>query len=240
VRRLAPGVALALAFAACGGRERAKTDDRPTIGIRDATGVEVRVPQPVRRIVTTVPGLTETVIALGLRDSLVAVSEADTGISEVAGLPRLRVFPGIQVEALSSYAPDLVLVDPTFSPRDLQPLRARSRCSRPTRGASPDSARRFLRLGEALARPAEASGSSTISRTRESMRDRGSCSRSDGIAHPAPRVLLLAQAEPVIVLGPGSLLDDLIRACGSENVAADLGQPSGAMSSERIRERAPD
>jgi ABC-type Fe3+-hydroxamate transport system substrate-binding protein len=53
-------------------------------------------------------------------------------------------------------------------------------------------------------------------------------------------VLLLGQSEPLTVLGPGSLLDDMVRACGGENVAADLGRASGPFAMERVRGRAPE
>jgi ABC-type Fe3+-hydroxamate transport system substrate-binding protein len=54
------------------------------------------------------------------------------------------------------------------------------------------------------------------------------------------KVLLLGQSEPLIALGPGSLLDALIRACGAENVAADLGRASAPFPMELVRVRAPD
>jgi ABC-type Fe3+-hydroxamate transport system substrate-binding protein len=238
-RLVALGVGLALALSGCSDRG-APPDDRPLVAVEDARGVPVRVRRPVRRLVTTVPGLTETVIALGLRDALVAVSEADTGIPRIEGLPRIRVFPGIQAEALTQFAPDLVLVDPSLSPRDVGPLRERfatfAADSRSLDGLSTT----FERLGVALDRQREVR---PLVEELAAARLHAPYRRTDG---PLPsvageiRVLLLSQAEPVIVLGPGSLLDSMLRACGAHNVASDLGQPSGTLSSERIRERAPD
>jgi ABC-type Fe3+-hydroxamate transport system substrate-binding protein len=65
------------------------------------------------------------------------------------------------------------------------------------------------------------------------------------VGHEEPRpahrkVLLLGQAEPLYVLGPGSLLDDMVRACGCENVASDLGRASAPFPTELVRARAPD
>ena len=53
-------------------------------------------------------------------------------------------------------------------------------------------------------------------------------------------MLLLTWADPVMALGPGSLLDDMLSSIGAENVAKDLGRPSGEFPAERVRERAPE
>src|SRR5439155_12915863 len=55
-----------------------------------------------------------------------------------------------------------------------------------------------------------------------------------------PRVLLLSWADPVMALGPGSLLNDMVESIGAENVAKGLGRPSGEIPAERVREMAPD
>ena len=229
-----------LALSSCGAREIPPVphDDRPTVVVTDATGAKLTIHQPVRRIVTTVPGLTETVIALGMGSALVAVGEADTGIPEVARLSRIRVFPGISAEALAQYSPDLVLVDPTFSPRDIEPLRARFPVFASDSRSLDGLERTFRRLGEALGRKGDADrlvAELGLARVDASFR-----AREMSKGRPKPRALLLSEAEPLNVLGPGSLLDDMLRFCGVVNIAADIGRPSGALSSEKIRERAPD
>ena len=45
---------------------------------------------------------------------------------------------------------------------------------------------------------------------------------------------------PLYVLGPGSLLDDMMRECGGVNVACDLGRASGPFAEELVLARRPD
>ena len=218
------------ALGACGGADR-PSRPRPRVA-RDATGAPVRLPAEVRRVVPTLPGLTETVIALGARSLLVGVGAADAGLPgfDLEGLPRVPVFPEISAEALASLDPDLVLVDATLSPVDVGPLRRRFEGVFVADSRTLDGLRTtFERLGEALSREAEASRLvADLDRARREARAEGS-----------PGVLLLAQSEPPHALGPGALLDDVLRAVGARNALADLGAPSKEVSWERVIEAAP-
>jgi len=225
----------ALLAGACGGpgagpgpSDRATSERR----VADATGAWVRLPAEVRRVVTTVPGQTATVLALGLGTLLVGVSDQDAKDGVVGSLPRLSVYPTISTEAVAALQPDLLLVDETLSHRDLEPLRRRfpgtfATDSRSLRGLRET----FLRLGAALGRDLRAK------RLAEELDAAQAAARVPG----RPKVLLLSEADPQpYALGPGALLDDMVRSVGAENVAWDLGRPSGQISSEVVRERAPD
>lgn len=201
--------------------------------VLDATGASVSLPAEVRRIVTTVPGLTATIDALGLGDRLVAVSAPEPAVGPHAALPRIPVFPVIPAETIASLRPDLILVDPTLSPRDVAPLRARFPCTFASDSRSLDGLRTtFVRLGAALDRVREAG------RLVAEL----DAARAEARVKDAPLVLLLSWAEPpsVIALGPGSLLDDMLRAVGARNLAADLGHASGPVSSEAVVSGDPD
>ncbi len=222
------GAAAVAALAACGGADR-PSRPRPR-AVRDATGAEVRLPAEVRRVVPTLPGLTETVLALGARSLLVGVGAADAGLPGLEALPRVPVFPEISAEALASLDPDLILVDATLSPVDVGPLRRRFEGVFVADSRTLDGLRTtFERLGAALSREAEAS------RLVADL----DLARSEARAEGSPVVLLLAQSEPPHVLGPGALLDDVLRAVGARNAMADLGAPSKEVSWERVIEAAP-
>lgn len=199
--------------------------------VRDAMGVEVRLPGEVRRIVTTVPGLTATVIEMGSGTRLVGVSDQDPKGGALAQVPRIPVWPTIPAEAVAALRPDLLLVDLTLSNRDLFALRKRFPVTFAADSRTLDGVRRsFERIGEALSRDV---------RARRLVNDLDLARREARVAG-RPKVLLLTQTDPsTMVLGPGALLDDMVRGVGAENVAWDLGRPSGEMPVETIRSRAP-
>lgn len=225
--------ALAVALVpACGGESSRPAAPTGTRTILDATGASVVVPREIRRIVTTVPGLTAIVLALGAGDRLVAVSAPEKAEGPTASLPRVPVYPVIPAETIAGLAPDLLLIDPTLSPRDLAPLRARFPCTFASDSRTLDGlATTFARLGVALGREAQA----------RALEDELAAARREAKVAGEPSVLLLSWAEPpsVIALGPGSLLDDMLRSVGGRNVVADIGRPSGPVASEVVVSRAP-
>lgn len=234
-RGLLVGLALAacVLIASCGDTTpAAKPHAASDRVVRDAMGVEVRLPAEVRRIVTTVPGLTATVIEMGNGARLVGVSDQDSKLGALAGVPRIPVWPTIPAEVVAALEPDLLLVDLTLSNRDLDVLRKRFPVTFATDSRTLDGVRlSFERIGEALGREA---------RARRLVEDLDLARREARVAG-RPKVLLLTQTDPsTMVLGPGALLDDMLRAVGGVNVAWDLGRPSGDMPVETIRSRAPD
>ena len=227
-------LAAALLLAACGGADPSPAPSPARDAsrtVRDTTGAQVRLPAEVRRIVTTVPGLTETVLAMGLGVALVGVSDQDPTAGAVGALPRIAVWPAISPEAVAALRPDLLLVDRTLSAGDLEALRRRFAGTFATDSRSLDGLREsFLRIAEAV-------GHERRGQLLAADLDRA---RRDARVPGRPKVLLLGQGDPPIALGPGSLLDDMVRAVGGENVAFDLGRASGELSPELIRARAPE
>jgi len=228
-RRLLSLAAL-LALAACGKPRGGGAPASRTVP--DATGVAVPLPARVARVVTTVPGQTDLVEALGAGARLVGQSDRDEPRASAPGAARIPTWPTVPAERVAALEPDLLLVDSTLSSVDLPALRARFPSTFACDSRSLDGlARTFERVGEALGEPARAKELvDALARARATMRVAGK-----------PKVLLLAQAdEPLMVLGPGSLLDDMVRAVGAENVAADLPRPSGEWSPEEVRARRPE
>jgi iron complex transport system substrate-binding protein len=191
----------------------------------------VVVPAEVRRVVATVPGLVETVVALGAADLLVAVPAAGALPEEAEGVRRIPTYPTIPAEMLAEAAPDLVLVDPTLSPRDEAPLRARFALFAADSRSLDGLRATFLALGTALAREEAAA---RLAADLEAAR-----AEAEGRAGGA-RVLAVTGGRPLHALGPGSLLHDLLAATGARNVAAGIDRPSRAVADEQVREWAPD
>jgi iron complex transport system substrate-binding protein len=89
-------------------------------------------------------------------------------------------------------------------------------------------------VGKALGRDKEADALvSRIEATRARIREKAK-------KLPAPRVLLVYGFEPLVVAGPGSFADELLRDAGAINVASDAGSAYPVYSVERAVRAKPD
>ncbi|MFO0934468.1 MAG: ABC transporter substrate-binding protein [Planctomycetota bacterium] len=234
----ATGVLLAAALGSGGCGEgprgpRAAGPVAPTRVVTDCAGAKVTLPATVGRIVTTAPGLTALVVALGHGAALVGVSDQDPRTGALADLPRLPVYPSVPAEAVAVLEPDLVLVDRVLSGRDAEALRARFPQTFVTDASQTlDRLREtFLRVADALDRP----------RLGQDLAAELDDARRRHRVEGRPRVLVLGQVEPLppYAIGPRGLLGDMVASVGGENVAWDLGLPSGPIASEVVLARRP-
>jgi len=188
----------------------------------------------VRRVVTIAPSLTEMVLALGAGDTLVGVSRFDED-KAVAALPRVGGFVDPSVEAVLVLKPDLVLVQP--GPGNQRPVERMAELGVPVLllplHTVADTLTALRAVGQALGRDKEAEGLvSRIEATRARVRE---------VAKklPTPRVLFVYGFEPLVVAGPGSFADELLRDAGAINLGADGGSAYTVYSVERaIRAKA--
>lgn len=77
--------------------------------VRDDRGVEQRFAQPVRRVVTLLPSLTETVCALGACGRLVGTDRYSNWPAQVVSLPKLGGLDDAVIERIVALKPDVVL-----------------------------------------------------------------------------------------------------------------------------------
>src|SRR5205085_9639585 len=97
--------AAATLLVACDDRPLAPREGERTV--LDATGATVVLPREVRRVVATVPGLSDTVRALGAGALLVGVSEKDAAGEGPNAPARIPTWPSISAERVAALAPDL-------------------------------------------------------------------------------------------------------------------------------------
>lgn len=96
-----------LSFTACGTVVPSTTASRPTV---DPSGAEITVPDKIDSIVVLAPSITETVIALGDGDKIVAYDISSVGLD---GLPEDKPVLDLvnpDMEQLVALNPDLLLV----------------------------------------------------------------------------------------------------------------------------------
>lgn len=192
-------------------------------------------PGKVQRVVTLAPSLTEMVMAMGAGGALVGVSRFDTDTS-VAALPRVGGFVDPSVEAVIALKPDVVIVQP--SPGNQRPVERMAELGVPVLllplHSVADTLAALRAVGQALGRSKEADGLiSRIEATRARIREAAK-------KRPTPRVLLVYGFEPLVVAGPGSFADELLRDAGAVNIAADAGSAYPIYSVERALRARPD
>ena len=83
--------------------------------VTDETGRTVRIPQPVNRIVSLAPSLTETVYALGLQDHLVGDTDYCDYPPDAQKKTKVGGAINPSLEQIAALHPDIVLVTKSFN-----------------------------------------------------------------------------------------------------------------------------
>jgi len=155
--------ALFLCVAAAGtGRTRAQSADsappkEPFRSVIDETGRTVRIPDPVRRVVSLAPSLTESIYALGLDDLLVGDTDYCDYPPEARQKHKVGGAINPSLEEIALLKPDVVLVIKSLNRPET--VRQLERLGIATYSADPhtlDEIRGSVHhLGEVLGHPAE-------------------------------------------------------------------------------------
>lgn len=200
---------------------------------REAAGRSAGVPAPVARVASLSPGATEILFALGAGDRVVGVSrQCDYPVAAKLE-PKVGDFNRPEVGPLAAARPDLVLFTEYVRPEDLEALERAGLASlvlpAATLGDVVSSVRVLgeltghregaervaTELGAALAEVSARVGALPLDRR--------------------PRVYLEVDGphRPYAV-GPGSFMDEVIRAAGGRNAFADAGAPYFAVTTEDV------
>jgi ABC-type Fe3+-hydroxamate transport system substrate-binding protein len=243
--------ALALAtLAACATREQsppprdsasvAATPGGAAGGAAGAARDDFGVPFPTdtavaARIVSLNPTVTEVLFAIGAADRLVGRTRWDEFPAEVTRVPSLGDGIRPNVEAVLGARPTLVLLYATAENRPAADAFRRAGIA--VVALRVDSIAQFMRLTDVL-------GAITGERARaRTVRDSvaGTLQRVRSITSAAPvrTVVWPAWHSPVMVIGGGSFLDEIVQIAGGRNVFHDSPQPSPQVSVEEIARRDP-
>jgi iron complex transport system substrate-binding protein len=158
-------------------------------------------------------------LALGARAQLVGVDDFSARQEPaVAGLPRVGGLYDPSLEAVVALRPDHVMLVPSAEQRGFQEQLAALGIARFV--ADPVSYDEVLatirRLGERLGRAREAQARVAALHGARARAEAANAGRK------RVRALLVIQRDPLFVAGPGTFVDDMLRAAGAANVAADL------------------
>jgi iron complex transport system substrate-binding protein len=188
------------------------------------------------RIVVMAPAAAEVLDILGVSDQVVGRGDFVVWPPALRELPKVGAYHAPSVETVLSLGTTLLL---TTSSQAAQGAHAKLRelgievlaLKTNTYESMLDS---IVSVGREVGREAEARR--VVEGIREEMDEIRRLARDA----PGRRVVFVVDRDPVYVAGPGSHVDEMIRAVGGENIAADAASDWQLFSMEVIFERAPE
>ena len=244
--RLAATAAVIAASLACDARERrsgpgdSASTPRPATteqpAVRDDFGDTLALTAPPQRIISLNPATTELFFALGAGNRLVGRTHYDLYPDAAKAVPDLGNGMQPNVEAVLGARPDLVVLYASNENRDaaarLRSAGVQTLTLRVDRIA--EFRRTVMTLGAVLgdtvtARAVVDSVSATLDRVRAATR-----------GARRPTAFWKAWDSPVIAIGGGSFLTELVEIAGGTNIYGDDARPSLDVTIEDVVRRDPD
>jgi iron complex transport system substrate-binding protein len=201
----------------------------------DEAGRTVRIPQPVRRIVSLAPSLTETIYALGLQDRL--VGDTDDCDYPADAQKKHKVGGGINpsIEEIAALRPDLVLMTKSYNRPDT--VRALEGLGIASYATDPHTVEQILISTEKVAELLGA-GEAGAALTKDLDRRLAELQRRL-VALPPKRVLFVVWTEPLMSIGQETFLADALRHSGAVSVV-DTKQSWPQVNLEEVVKLQPD
>ncbi len=202
----------------------------------DETGQKVVVPDHPHRIICLVPSITDSVFSLGAGDDVIAVSNYVQFPVAAQKKPSVGSIMTPSLEMIVSLHPDLILGTPKANSQAT--LDQLGQMGIPVFLIDPHGLTGILHsitlLGRALNRDSQAALLTTglqrrINAVRDYTRDK-----------PVISVFMPVWYDPVITIGKGAFITEIIQAAGGHNITDDLSQEWPHMSMEAVIARAPE
>lgn len=180
----------------------------------DALGRRVVAPAVPRRIVSLVPSVTEILFALGLEDRVAGVTDFCDFPAEARRKPKVGGYAEPSLETLVALKPDLILASADSTKPQL--VGRLERLGVPVYVVYPQTYREVVETVRAVGRvTGEAAAGERLARRLEETARR----TREAVAGRRPvRALLCVMVRPLVVVGPGTFGDDLLRLAGGVNV----------------------
>jgi iron complex transport system substrate-binding protein len=197
---------------------------------------------PPKRIVSLAPSMTEILYALGLGDNIVGVTTFCDYPEEAKKKPKIGGMSNPSLEAVISLKPDIVVLTTDGNPKEFEErlvsLKIKTFVFQARRLSElPGGIRE---LGQALGIKARAdkladeieAGIANIKKGNSAFRIPNSAFHK--------KVLFIVWPEPLMVAGPGTVIDDALALLGLENIAGAAKTAYPKYSIEEVIHRAPD
>jgi len=201
----------------------------------DETGRKVNVPDHPHRIICLVPSITDDVFALGAADDVIAVSDYVEYPAEAKKKPSVGSISNPSIETILSLHPDLLLGMPHQNQQAA--LDQFERLGIPIYLVDPHGVAGILHsitsLGQATGRESQAAAlNSRLQRRIDAVR-----ARVQG--KPVISVFMPVSYDPVITIGKGAFITDIVEIAGGKSITDDMTQEWPHISMEAVIARAP-
>jgi iron complex transport system substrate-binding protein len=194
-----------------------------------------------QRIISLAPNTTEILFALGLGDRIVGVTTFCDYPQEAKAKPKIGGMSNPSLEAVVSLKPDIVVVTTDGNPKEFEErlvsmkiktyvFTARRIAELPQGIRELGDALAVKERADDLARKIEA-GINLFQTKKSAIRNPPSAIHK--------KVLFIVWPEPLIVAGPGTVIDDAITLLGYENIASGAATEYPKYSIEEVIHRAP-
>ena len=203
--------------------------------VTDELGHKLTLPDHPHRVICLVPHITDDAFALGAADDVVAITDYVEFPAEAKRKPSVGSILEPSIEKIVSLHPDLILATPKFNAQAT--LDQLQEMGIPVFYVEPHGIAGILKtitfLGAALNRvPQAAALDAALERRIQAV-------HASVQSKPVVSVFMPVWYDPVITIGRGSFLTELIAAAGGHSVTDDLDQEWPHISMEAVIARAP-
>ena len=211
-------------------------DTAPRATETDDFGDAIVVKARPQRVVSLNPATTDLIFALGAGDRLVGRTHWDLYPPEAVNVPDLGSGIRPNIEAVLGARPDLVIL---YASNDNRAAASAFRSAGVnTLSLKIDSIAEFHRAARTIARLLgdSARGAAVSDSVEKTLRR----VRSETAALPKPAVFWHIWDAPLITIGAGSYMNELIEIAGGRNVYSDMTEASATVSIEDVLKRNPE
>lgn len=217
--------------------EQRKTSDIFPIEIEDQMGRKNIIKKIPERIISLSPSNTEILYVLGLEDKLVGVTDYCDYPETAKSKEKVGGYDKPNIEKIISLEPDLVLATSAHQ----KPVEQMEKFDIPSIVIEPDNIDEML---ESVMLIGKATGSAEYSKKivlklkqRLKRVDEKVANISD---EERPKVYYELWHTPIMTVGPGTFVNDIINRAGGENIASDANKDYPQYSQEEILAKDPD
>jgi iron complex transport system substrate-binding protein len=207
-----------------------------------SSSVSADLASPPKRIVSLAPSMTEILYALGLGENIVGVTTFCDYPEEAKKKPKIGGMSNPSLEAVISLKPDIVVMTTDGNPKEfeerLRSLKVHTYVSTPRRLAElPQGIRE---LGRALNVKDNANRLAMEIENGINHYKSGHAVFRTPSSASGKKILFIVWPEPLIVAGPGTVIDDAVTLLRYENIAATAKTAYPKYSIEEVIRQAPD